>query len=85
VIRDAKTDVSQFQGGSNHPIGKRATLDVFLAVGELVKAQTVNGRSAESRFRTLQAAGSRFHSLPILTFGFKRISTRRAEPGRYRD
>ena len=32
---------SQFQGGNNNTIGKRATLDVFLAVAELVKAHIV--------------------------------------------
>jgi hypothetical protein len=28
---------SQFQGGNNNTIGKQATIDVFLAVSELVK------------------------------------------------
>jgi hypothetical protein len=32
---------SQFQGGNNNSIGKRATIDVFLAVAELVKPHIV--------------------------------------------
>jgi len=47
---------SQFQGGNNNTIGKRATLDVFLAVAELVKAHIV---TQEERTITIRNASGR--------------------------
>lgn len=47
---------SQFQGGNNNTIGKRATLDVFVAVSELVKSHIV---SQEERTITIQNSAGR--------------------------
>jgi len=46
---------SQFQGGNNNMIGKRATLDVFLAIMELVKPHVAT--QSESRVSIRNAAG----------------------------
>lgn len=47
---------SQFQGGNNNTIGKRATLDVLLAVSELVRAHVV---ARDERRITLRNAAGR--------------------------
>lgn len=47
---------SQFQGGNNNTIGKRATLDVFLAVAELVKDHII---SQDERTITIRNASGR--------------------------
>jgi len=47
---------SQFQGANNNAIGKQATLDVFLAVSELVKDHTT---SQDARRITIQNASGR--------------------------
>jgi len=55
---------SQFQGGNNNTIGKQATLDVFLAVSELVKdhiqsedARTITIKNASNRKVVIALAG----------------------------
>jgi len=47
---------SQFQGGNNNTIGKRATLDVFVSVSELVKDHI---QSEDTRKITLKNASGR--------------------------
>jgi hypothetical protein len=47
---------SQLQGGSNNAIGKRATVDVFLAVSELVKGHAI---AQDERRITIQNAAGR--------------------------
>jgi hypothetical protein len=47
---------SQFQGGNNNTIGKQATLDVFLAVSELVKGHV---ESEDTRTITIKNASGR--------------------------
>ncbi len=47
---------SQFQGGNNNTIGKQATIDVFLAVADLVKDHVV---TAEERKLTIRNAAGR--------------------------
>lgn len=47
---------SQFQGGNNNTIGKQATLDVFVAVSELVKDHI---QSEDSRTITIKNASGR--------------------------
>jgi hypothetical protein len=47
---------SQFQGGNNNAIGKRATVDVFLAVSELVKDHVI---SHDKRRISIQNAAGR--------------------------
>jgi hypothetical protein len=47
---------SQFQGGNNNTIGKRATLDVFLAVAELVTDHIV---TRQERTTTIRNASGR--------------------------
>jgi hypothetical protein len=47
---------SQFQGGNNNTIGKQATIDVFLAVSELVKDHVV---SQDERRITIQNSSGR--------------------------
>jgi len=46
---------SQFQGSNNNTIGKRATLDVFLAVAELVKGYLI--KQEERRLTIRNASG----------------------------
>jgi hypothetical protein len=47
---------SQFQGGNNNTIGKQATLDVFVAVSELVKGHV---QSEDARTITIKNASGR--------------------------
>lgn len=47
---------SQFQGGNNNTIGKQATLDIFVAVSELVKGHI---QSEDSRTLTIKNASGR--------------------------
>ena len=47
----------QFQGGNNNAIGKQATVDVFLAVSELVKGHTIS--QSERRIIVKNAARRR--------------------------
>jgi len=47
---------SQFQGGNNNTIGRHATVDVFLAVSELVKSHIV---TQEERTLTIQNSAGR--------------------------
>ncbi len=72
---------SQFQGGNNNAIGKRATVDVFLAVAELVKGHVV---SHDERQIAIRNASGRTVVISLATDPDIRIQEEFGE-GRLRD